>query len=161
MLFFFKDDYLMVSARSPRYGLVAYSLDFGLGGRHPDSQITRIAQVFHMLRGLFSVVEHLYLYRFTSSDWNIEVDRTRWRELLRTFGNVKTLHIQNRLIEQLSRSLQPGEGESPMDLLPELQKITYSASGSLDDAFAPFIEARQKAGRPVTVLQTDESRFLW
>ena len=150
----------MVSARSPRYGPVAYSLDFGLGGRHPDLQIARIAQVFHMLRGLFSVVEHLYLkydYRLTSSDWNIEVDRTRWRELPRTFGNVKILHIQNRLIEQLSRSLQPGEGESPLDLLPELQKISYSAFESLDYAFAPFIEARQKADHPVTVLQTAET----
>ena len=87
----------MVSACSPPYGLVAYSLDFGLGGRHPDLQIARIAQVFHMLREVFYVVEHLslkYDWCLTSSDWNIEADRTRWREMFRTFGNVKTLHIQ-------------------------------------------------------------------
>jgi hypothetical protein len=134
------------------------SLCMALGSSHRDLQVARTAQVFHMLRTAFSVVEKLYLKydsRFISSKWNDEADRPQWRELLRTFGNVKTLHTHHRLIEQLSRSLQPGEGESPMDLLPELQKLLYPASETSDDAFAPFIEARRKAGHPVTVIHGD------
>jgi hypothetical protein len=131
------------------------SLCMVLGSSHRDLQVARIAQVFYMLRTACSVVEKLYLKygsRFISSEWNDKADRPQWRELLRTFGNVKTLHIHYRLIEQLSRSLQPGEGESPMDLLPELQKLLYPASETSDDAFAPFIEAHRKAGHPVTVI---------
>jgi hypothetical protein len=39
-----------------------------------------------------------------------------------------------------------------MDLLPELQRLSYSAIEPSDDAFSPFIEARQNAGRHVTVI---------
>lgn len=118
-----------------------------------------------MLRAVFSVAKHLNLGHRKypiSSDWNNQADRTQWRELLRMFGNVKILHIRYRLIGQLSRSLQPGEGESPVDLLPELEKISYFASEPMDDAFAPYIKARQKAGRPVTlVYHRDEDNFFW
>jgi len=109
-----------------------------------------------MFRTLFSRAEHLnlkYDRYFISSEWNDEADRTQWRELLRTFDNAKTLSIEYELIGQLSRSLQPGEGESPMDLLPELQKLSYYALGPSDDSFAPFIEARKRAGRLVTEIR--------
>jgi hypothetical protein len=54
---------------------------------------------------------------------------------------------------KISRSLQPGDGESPTDLLlPELQELSYPAR-SPENAFTPFIDARQKADRPVTVTQ--------
>ena len=83
-----------------------------------------------------------------SSQWNTEADRTHWRELLGSFGNVKALHVDSWFIGPLSRALQPGEGESLMDLLPELQELSYS---DYYNAFAEFIDARQKAGRPVTL----------
>jgi hypothetical protein len=134
-----------------------YTLSMGLSSRHLDWQVARTVQVFQMLRTLFSVVEYLTLKydRHTiSSEWNNEADRAQWRELLRTFDNVKTLHIEDGLIGQLSRSLQPGEGESPADLLPELQRLRYSAVEPLEHAFAPFIKARLTAGRFVTVIHT-------
>ena len=151
----FRDNILRVYACTPIYGLASYTLDMGLGGRRADYQVARAAQVFHMLRAVFPVVEHLNLdceMCSTSSDQNDEADRTQWRELFRTFGNVKALYTHDRLIEQVYRSLQPGEGESLMDLLPELKEVLYSVSETSENAIAPFIEARQKAGRPVTVL---------
>jgi hypothetical protein len=89
-----------------------------------------------------------------SSEWNNEADRTQWRSLLGSFGNVKILSVNHRLVEQLSRALQPGEGESPTELLPELQELSYLTEAASDNPFTEFIDARQKAGRPVTVVHS-------
>jgi hypothetical protein len=65
---------------------------------------------------------------------------------------VKTLSVDGKLAEQLSGALQLGEEGSPTELLlPELQKLSYSAIGASRNAFTQFTDARQKAGRPVTV----------
>jgi hypothetical protein len=101
-----------------------------------------------------------YNRRFMSSEWTNEADRTKWRELLGSFGNVKTLTMDGDLVEQLSRALQPDEEESSTELLPELEEISYHAIGAPFNAFALFIDARQKAGHPVAVnafLQTMEN----
>ena len=133
-----------------------YTLDMDLGGRPLDWQVVSAAQVFRTLRSVSSAVEYLsleYGRYHISTEWNNQADRTWWRELLGSFGNVTTLRVEYDLIVQLSRALQPGEGESPTELLPELQEISYTTitnAFSLD-AFAPFIDARQKAGRPVTL----------
>ena len=80
------------------------------------------------------------------------LNRIEWRRLLGSFGNVKTLLIDDVLAAGVSCCLQLDDGEFRLDLLPELQEITYySGSGSGGDAFIPFIDARQKAGRPITL----------
>ncbi len=146
-------------------GMLAYShkearlfnFEMMLGGRHLDWQVACTAQVFHTLKTKFSVVEHLtleYSRYYISSEWNNEADRTQWREFLGSFGKVKTLRIDKALVEQLSRSLQPDEGESPAELLPELQELSCSSFESSLDPFTPFVNARQKAGRPVTVIRS-------
>jgi hypothetical protein len=138
----------------------SYTLRMDLGSRHLDWQVARTAQVFHMLRTTFSRAERLnlkYDRHSISSEWNNEADRTQWRELLKTFGNVKFLCIEYGLTGQLSRSLQPSKGESPMDLLPKLKRFSYSALEHSDNTFAPFIEARQKAGHLCTVIRYTRS----
>jgi len=47
--------------------------------------------------------------------------------------------------------LQLEDGESPMELLPKLNKLTYEASGDPGGAFTAFIDARRDAGHPVTL----------
>lgn len=42
------------------------------------------------------------------------------------------------------------EGESSMELLTELQELSYSDNGTSHEAFTPFVDARQKAD-PVTL----------
>jgi hypothetical protein len=125
-----------------------------LGGKHLDWQVVSAAQVFSELKTVFSAVEDLTLEygdrRNISSEWNRQADRTHWRELLGSFDKVKTLLVEDELVEQASRALQPSEGESPTELLPELQELSYSRKGP-SSAFALFIDARQKAGLPVTV----------
>ncbi|KAH9955490.1 hypothetical protein BC827DRAFT_873161 [Russula dissimulans] len=122
--------------------------------RNLDWEVASAAQIFNVLRTALSTVEDLTLdYWRELSEWHNEVDRTQWRDFLRSFSNVKTLHVGVGLISQLSRSLQLEDGESPLELLPELKVLLYSHSRLFDGLFTAFIDARRIAGRPVTVLR--------
>ena len=162
----FRADYLSMYVY-PHEEAKVFALSTDFGGRHLDWQVASAAQAFHALRTVSSAVEHLsleYARHSMPSEWNNEADRTQWRELLGSFVNVKTLSVDSELVEQLSHALQPGEGESPTELLPELHelhkpdepdepgKLSHSAIGAPPDAFSSFIDARQKAGRPVTLI---------
>jgi hypothetical protein len=128
-----------------------------------DWRATSVARVFNSLcqiSQIFSAVEHIILDHEESFMLHYEVDRTEWRKLLRPFMNVKTLRIEDRLVKDLSRSLQLIDGEDPLELLPKLEELTYSGSGDTDDAFTSFIDVRQNAGRPVTQVQVFRSRYV-
>jgi hypothetical protein len=119
-----------------------------------DWQVSSIAQIFNSLIQVFSSVEHLALKHVEhsrSSEEHNEVDRIEWRKLLGSFSNVKTLRIDKGLVGELSRCLQLEGGELPLGLLPELQELTYTGSGNTSDGFTSFTDARQNAGRPVTL----------
>ena len=124
---------------------------------HLDWQVSTVAQIFNALSQTFSTVKHLtvtHQEHSLSSEGHNEVDRSEWRKLLRSFRNVKTLRIEDGLIGEFSRSLRLEDGEHALDLLPELQELTYSASGNTNDAFTSFIDARQSEGRPVTLIES-------
>ena len=124
---------------------------------HLDWQVAFAAQIFHALSPVLSVVERLYLaihqVSSLSSEEHHDVDRTLWRTILRSFSNVKVLCTGNSLVGYLSRSLQFDDGEVSLELLPELEELSYSASGDTGDAFTSFIDARRIAGRPVTLIR--------
>ena len=132
-----------------------YALSINVDFCHLDWQVTSMAQISDSLSQLFSAVEHLafeHKMHSQSSEEHDEVDLTEWRKLLRSFGNVKTLRIDDGLVEQLSRCLRLDDRELPLELLPELHELTYSGSGKSGDAFTSFINARQDAGRPITLV---------
>ena len=115
-----------------------------------------MAQISSSLSQIFSEVEHLYLQRNVhseSSEEHNDVDHTEWRKLLRPFSNVKTLRIHRVLVKDLSRCLELEDGELPLELLPELQAITFYGSGDTGDALTSFIDTRRNAGRPVTMVR--------
>jgi hypothetical protein len=68
---------------------------------------------------------------------------------------VEILHvgIGDDFVGQLSRSLRLEDGEPLLELLPELKELSYSAIDDDDAAFTAFIDARQNAGRPVTLIR--------
>jgi hypothetical protein len=116
-----------------------------------------MAQIFNALSQMFFAVEHLifsYEAHSQSSEEHNEVELTEWRKLLGSFSNVKTLRIGDGLVRELSRCLPSEDGEHPLELLPELQELTYSGSGNTNDTFTPFIDARRNAGRPVTLIKS-------
>ncbi|KAI0282460.1 hypothetical protein BGY98DRAFT_85611 [Russula aff. rugulosa BPL654] len=98
---------------------------------HLDWQVSSVAQISNALSQALSTVEHLILgheVHSQSSEEHNDVDRIEWRNLLRSFSNVKTLRVEGGLVEELSNCLQLENGEPPLELLPELQELTYSAA---------------------------------
>ena len=114
-----------------------------------DKQVSSVTQISSLLSQMFAAVKHLTLeyskHSRTSEELN-EVDRTEWHKLLRPFRNVKTLRVGDGLVHELSRCLRLEDGELLLDLLPELQELTYFGSRNTGDAFTSFIDARQNAG---------------
>jgi len=132
-----------------------YALILNVLCGHLDWQVSSVAQIFDTLSQILSPVEHLTLEREVhdwSSEEHNEVDRTEWRKLLRSFSNVKFLSVEDGLVKELDRCLRLDDGDLPLDLLPELQELIYYGSGDVGDAFTSFINARQQAGRPVTLV---------
>ena len=136
------------------------ALSIGVFCWHLDWQVSSAAQIFNLLSPMFFAVEHLTLAHSVhslSSEEHNEADSTMWRKLLGSFRNVKTLRIANGLVEELSRCLQLDDGELPLGLLPELQELTYFGTGDTGDTFTSFIDARQNAGRPITLVRRSPS----
>jgi len=120
-----------------------YAVGVAVDCWHPDWQVSSVAQICNALSQVFSAVEHLSLehqVHSQSSEEHNNVDRIEWRNLLRSFSNVKTLRVEDGLIEELSRCLRLEGGELPLELLPELQELTYVESRDTGDAFTSFID---------------------
>jgi hypothetical protein len=102
-----------VSVRAyPREGARTYVLHMQVGCGHLDWQVASAAQIFNALGAVFSTVECLsleYWRHVIWSAWQNEADRMQWRDLLRSFSHVKTLHVPYHLVGDLSRSLQADE----------------------------------------------------
>jgi len=124
-----------------------------------------VAQICNALGKVLSAVERLTLrhevHSRSSEEYNY-VDWIEWPKILRSFSNVKTLGVQDGLVDGLSRCLrldsESEDGELPLELLPELQELRYSASGDTGDAFISFINARQNTGRPVALVRLGPRR---
>ena len=123
-------------------------------------QVSSAAQFSNLLSPTFSAVKHLTLehgIHSQSSEEHDEADPTEWRKLLMSFRNAKTLRIAKGLVKELSRCLELDDGELSLELLPELQELTYFGSGSTGDTFTSFIDARQDAGRSITLVRRSPS----
>ena len=144
----------------PQEEAETYALSIIVHCRHLDEQVSSAAQIFNLLGPMLSAVEHLTLehklhnVHSQSFEEHNEVDHTEWRKLLNSFRNVKSLRIAEGLVEDMTRCLQLDDGELPSEILPELQELSYSGSVNTGGAFTSFINARQNAGCPVTVIHS-------
>ena len=144
--------YVKVNPRETNMPVAAFSINVDCW--HLDWQVSSVVLIFNAPNQIFTTVEHLTLEHYVhsrSSEEHNEVDRIEWRKLLGSFSNVKTLRVHRGLVGELSRCLRLDDGEHPLKLLPELQELTYSGTNY---AFTAFIDARQKAGRPVTLIKS-------
>ena len=140
--------------------MIALSMDVRCW--HLDWQVSSMAQIIDSLCQIFSTVDHLMLEYFSfdpthnptldptleyevhslSSEEHNDVDHIEWRKLLSSFSNVSSLRIDGRIAMQLSRCLQPGDGESPLELLPKLEPggLRYSGGTNYPDALSSFVD---------------------
>jgi hypothetical protein len=157
----FNNDSVLLAA--PHGGQRSHPFLLQIMCRHLDWQVSSAAQILTSLQPLLSAVERLTLSdqeHSQSSEWHNEVDRTQWRQLLRPFSNLKTLHVQDELVERIAHPLQTDDGEPPLDLLPTLKELGYCGGDNARDAFTPFMDERQVAGHPVNLTMIDKSE-LW
>jgi hypothetical protein len=125
-------------------------------GCHLDWQVSSIAQIFNVLGPVFSTVEHLSLKHekhSRSSATHDGAEGTQWRNLLRSFSNLKTVHVPDSLFGELSRCLQLSDGESSVELLPEVDEESFSASADVGGALVSFVDARQNASHRITLVR--------
>ena len=151
--FWFQRDAVIV-ATFPHEGSKRYNFCIQVICSHFDWQVAISAQIVHILDPVFVAVEHLtldYHGHHSSLYWHNEADRTQWHELLRSFGNVKTLLVGDSLIGELSRSLRLDYGDRPLELLPTLKELVCYAKGNVAHTFLPFIHERKAAGVSVSL----------
>jgi hypothetical protein len=122
-----------------------------------DRQLSSIAQIFNVLRPLMSGVVHL-IFHYEGNNLSLmgfyEDRRRRWRELLRSFDNVKTLRVPNGLTGELSRMLDFGF-DPTLKVLPKLEELVCPTRGSSGAAFSEYIHARNVAGTPIRFVRTN------
>ena len=131
-----------------------YALGIVMTCCHLDWQASSVAQICNSLSQIFSAVEHLTLQHEVhseSSEEHNDVDHTEWRKLLRPFSNMKTLRIAEGLVKDVSRCLELEDIGLHLELLPELVGLEYF--GDTGDAFTSFVDARRKAGHPITLVR--------
>ena len=148
--------YMEVDPHLPETNIPVAAFTIGVRCWHLDWQVSSVAQIFNALSQISSAVEHLTLTHedhSLSSEEHNEVDRSEWLKLLRSFSNVETLRIVDGLVRELSRCLRLEDGEHPLELLPELQELTYPGIDEVNDAFTSFIGARQNTSRPVNLVK--------
>jgi hypothetical protein len=132
----------------------------GVACGNPHKQVASVAQISKALGTILSGVWYLIIKdenHVSSLDGDNEADRTQWRDLLKSFENVKAIKVPHGLIRFLTRSLQSDDGESPVVFLPQLESLEeYSEHSDADagdsDAFTAFIDARRDAGHPLTLV---------
>jgi len=139
----------------PYRGATMYTFSLVIDCTPLSQQVASTARIFSALKTVFSTVDHLTLEFLRYPIWyhaDNYVDRVRWRELLRSFGNMKTLYVDDDFLGQISNSLCVRFGESPMDPLPQLKELEYAAKGAKKHAFNPFIDARKGTHYPVSLV---------
>ncbi|KAI0290773.1 hypothetical protein BC826DRAFT_1106253 [Russula brevipes] len=137
----------------PQEGTKIYALYLHVDCNHLDWQVSSAAQIFNVLSPLFSAVAELTIdhrAHSTSSEAHNEADRTFWRDILRSFGNVRRLlFVRDGLVKEFSRSLKLDAGKSPLEQFPALTEFSYPRSCDAGDGFTAFVDGRRSAGRPV------------
>ena len=117
-----------------------------------------MAQISNALSQIFSSVEHLTLVHDDHGRSSEEHNEGRPQRVAQTSWVIQQcedpLDPSDGLVGELSRCLRLEDGEHPLDLLPELQELTYPEIDNTNNAFTSFIDTRQNAGRPVTLIKS-------
>jgi hypothetical protein len=148
----FESDFFNLIA-DPHRKLSEQPLFLQIGCKHFDWQVASAIQILATLSPAFSLVNKLSIHHkehYRSSEWHNQVDRIQWRELLRPFRDVKVLYLENGFVGLggLSDSLPSRDGAMAMEILPNLEELSYPYT-AIGGTFTPFINERKAAGHLV------------
>ena len=136
----------------PCAGAKTYSVKTTVFCTHAWHQISFAAEICNELRIPLSEIQYLSLECSISPTPFDGTNRLRCRQILKSFGNLMTLRVPLGLVREVSNALQSQDGESPMEILPELRELACYWNAYAHSSFSPFIDARQSAGYPVTAV---------
>ena len=125
-----------------------------------DWQVNSAAQVCRELREMLRTMGELSLdfrKHGVPREWHDGVDSRTWYELFMPFEGVKKLHVGHTLTLDFSRALQIDEELGTGLFLPALQELVLEEACE-DKAFARFIDARRREGRPVHLVAPPSKR---
>jgi len=133
------------------------TLKLGISCRTAGGQLSGLAQVCKSIMRPLHALERLGIYEYHDEelDWPPGMGSTQWLELLRPFTRVKDLVLSKILVRLVARTLQERAGERVTEVLPLLRTIFLEGSqplGSVGEAIAMFLDARQLSGYPVLCL---------
>jgi len=124
-----------------------------------DWQLSALPQVLNSFLPSLSTLESLEI-AVSREDWQDEIEVIQWQEFLHPFISVKEMTLKDeasvRLVIPALRELTALTGERATEVLPALQNLSLTTSGSspsgpLKEAIEDFIATRQLYGHPVTV----------
>jgi hypothetical protein len=151
---FFGRNFLLLIA-DPDRKLWERPLNLQIECRRFDWQVASAIQILGTLSPVISLVKKLEISHqehHQSSETHNQIDRIQWRELLRPFSDLTVLRLGDGFVglRGLPESLTSGGDEMTMEILPNLEELSYPDS-DIGGAFTPFINERNAAGHPVAV----------
>jgi hypothetical protein len=127
------------------------TLELGISCRQSDWQLSSLEQVCSSSfpRAFISAVEHLYIIenRFPRLQWQDDVERSQWLELLHPFTAVKDLYITSEFTPRIAPALQELVRERVTEVLPALQNLFLEEpvpSGPVQEIIGQFVAARRQ-----------------
>ena len=119
-----------------------------------DWQVAHIAQVLSHFSASLSNAVHLELDDYLNiSDPNLEgTDNHGCLDIFHQFSTVQTLHVSQVLAGHVALALEDITSEAIPEMLPSLDLVYLE--GQPASSIEKFIAARQRSGRPVTVVDT-------
>jgi hypothetical protein len=153
---FFSDDKASITLPGP----FNYGLDLEVRCGRLDLQLAFVTQACSSTfpQALITTVERLYIWYWPGDQPDTNIESSKWLQLLRPFTTVKGLYLSRRLVPCISATLQGLGGERATEVLPALQGLfveEIDPSGSDQEAFEPFIEARQLSGHTIAISDWD------
>jgi hypothetical protein len=113
--------------------------------QHHGWQVDAAAQICNAMAPVLSVMHELTL-RFRkhgiSSNYEDEVDFTKWHDLLRPFTRLEILRVLHPMLaRELFCALQSHDGECHQDVLPQLRELAFPPHWADGEAFVAFLSS--------------------
>jgi hypothetical protein len=132
-------------------------LELAVSCRQSDWQLSSLVQICSSSfpQAFIPTVEHLYIIEVGYCDWQNDVEKSQWLELLRPFYAVKYLYLSRRFVQRVAPALQELVGERETEVLPSLQTLFLEeislSSVSVQGIIEQFVAARQLGSHPIAV----------
>jgi len=125
-----------------------------------DPQLPPLAEICSSFFPLISALEELQIGEHEHDDlpstyWSDVMENAQWLELLYPFTGLKNLYLTHDITQRVYGAFQELSGERATEVLPALRNIFvdgfWSFEHMVQEAFRPFVAARQLSGHPVTI----------